>query len=149
MTKQEELFSLVKQAMRLHHDCCDRAMNSQQMHQGQFPIMVYIERHPECCLSDISTYFNISRASVSKSIDRLVNSGQVAKTPAVDDRRICRLRLTAAGQAGMDAGHRAFKRPIDSIFYGFAPEELAQIEAYLRRIIGNLQPASAANKEVL
>ena len=111
--------------------------------------MVYIERHPECCLSDISTYFNISRASVSKSIDRLVNSGQVAKTPAVDDRRICRLRLTAAGQAGMDAGHKAFKRTIDSIFCGFSPEELAQIEAYLRRIIGNLQPASAANKEVL
>ena len=109
--RYERIFRSVKKALRLHRSMVDRTLGP-AMYQGQVPIIVYIEKNPRCRLIDIANGLNISRAAVTKSIDRLVNNGMIEKIEEPDDHRVCRVALTNGGKKKIACGKTAFENTI-------------------------------------
>ena len=67
----------------------------------------FIGRHPGITVSDLLSILRITKQSLARVLNELIDRGYVAQTPGQDDRRQRLLRLTKAG-AGLE--HRLFAR---------------------------------------
>ncbi len=67
----------------------------------QFHVLRHIRRG-EGSVSGLAAAKQISRPSISKSVDLLVHKGLVTRTPNTSDRRYVQLALTDAGNALLD-----------------------------------------------
>jgi len=146
--RHRQVFELIKKATRLHRANVDATMPSRPLYQGQIPIVFFIGNHPGCRLTDISEGLKITRAATTKSVNRLVNSGMVAKKADPEDQRICRVAITPKGRRCIASGRKAFEGTIDKAFDGFSAADMEAFAGYLQRIVDNLQPANdPAGKE--
>ena len=102
--RHRQVFELIKKATRLHRANVDATMPSRPLYQGQIPIVFFIGNHPGCRLTDISEGLKITRAATTKSVNRLVNSGMVAKKADPEDQRICRVAITPKGRRCIASG---------------------------------------------
>jgi MarR family transcriptional regulator, organic hydroperoxide resistance regulator len=88
-------------------------------------------------LADVTT---IDRTTLTRALDRMAETGLVARRSDALDRRSVRLSLTAAGK---DAFRRVLPRVVEQnerALRGFSAAERAQLRAQLHRMVRNLDP---------
>jgi DNA-binding MarR family transcriptional regulator len=64
---------------------------------AQLKVLTLVGRTEAPSVSDIASFLGISTAAASKTVDRLVRAGFLARTAATDDRRTVELSLTRNG----------------------------------------------------
>ena len=69
----------------------------QNLSLHQFGALFHIHRSGGCAVSDISDDLGITTAAVSQMLERLVQSGLIARSEDPNDRRAKRIDLTEAG----------------------------------------------------
>lgn len=65
-------------------------------------VLFYVARHPGCGPTDSARFLAVANTTISSATDRLVKRGLIERHRPEADRRAVALRLTAAGQRGVD-----------------------------------------------
>jgi DNA-binding MarR family transcriptional regulator len=102
------------------------------IHQLQYIDAVHQLGEP--AITEIADKLNITKASVTNGINKLVALGFVSKTQSGEDRRVIHVSLTAAGERLVKAKVRALKEYGRILRASLNEEEARQFEAILTKL---------------
>jgi len=106
---QDDLLLLLSDSARLIGTYADRVARRHGMTKAQWVLLLKLSRHPGLSQKDLAELMEVEPITVGRLVDRLEARGLVVRDPDEQDRRIWRLRLTAAAEPLLQlmAGHRA------------------------------------------
>ena len=138
---------LIRRIWQLRRWNVDAMLGEQEkLYYGQFPILMYIIQHPGCKQKDIADEFVLSRASVTKSIQRMLKNELVTRTINQDDERQVQLYITERGEKLVSSWQDALVGVENKSFKGFSNEEIDKLNEFLRRMADNLETDYTRNK---
>ncbi len=103
------------------------------VHQLQY--IDAIHQLGEPTITEIAEKLNITKASVTNGINKLVALGFVTKTQSGEDRRVFHVSLTTAGERLVKAKYRALKEYGRFLRASLNEEEAWQFEAILTKLV--------------
>jgi DNA-binding MarR family transcriptional regulator len=77
---------------------------SMGLSMAQFSILMQLQHHGQCGISDISERFEISPAAASQHVEKLVQAGLLARLETPEDRRVREIQLTDKGRSLIEKG---------------------------------------------
>ncbi len=86
-------------------------------------------------ITQIAIRLNITKASVTAGINKLVQMRYVVKTQSSEDRRVFHTRLTEAGEQLIQAKLQALKAYGEFVSKSLSEEEARQFEAILTKLV--------------
>lgn len=86
-------------------------------------------------ISEIAHDLNITKASATAGINKLVSLGYAKKSQSTEDKRIFHVTLTEASQTFIRLNQQALEDYVDFISQLLSPEELKQFKATLEKLI--------------
>ena len=86
-------------------------------------------------VSDVASQLNITKASVTIGVNKLMELGYVVKTQSDEDKRVFHVALTETGQELVNVKHQALKAYMEFIDAALSEEETAQFEAILTKLV--------------
>jgi DNA-binding MarR family transcriptional regulator len=89
----------------------------------------------EPTITEIAARLNITKASVTAGVNKLVSLGYAVKTPSGMDRRALQVSLTAAGREMVAARGQALAEYGAFIDAALSDEEAGQLEAILAKLV--------------
>jgi DNA-binding MarR family transcriptional regulator len=84
-----------------------------------------------CTMGELAGSLHVTMGAATGLVDRLVQQGLVQREPDANDRRIVRVRLTAAGRRAHAAVVRGARRRLSAALEKLSPEQRGQIAAAL------------------
>jgi len=133
-------------AMRSMRDMT-RYVKSTALSMPQFSLLMRLYYGGGCEVHDIGRDFDVSSAAASQLVDRLVQSGLVARTENPEDRRVRQIELSAKGRALVDKGIEQRYRWVDELVSVLSSEERSVLLASLplliaaeKRLPGGVRP---------
>ncbi len=94
--------------------------------------------------SHLSDALIASRTNVTRLADELVNSGWVSRKPSTQDRRRVELSLTSSGRKLILRVLPVVWQRIEQQWTDFSPDEVAEFDRLLRKMLDSLQRLRAA-----
>ena len=95
----------------------------------QFLVMEYVHKHKEITMGDLASFMQVSMATTSGIVDRLVRDGYLKRLPDPKDRRVIQVRLSTKGDGLLS---RILKRRKDMICQTFGRISEDDRAEYLR-----------------
>jgi DNA-binding MarR family transcriptional regulator len=89
----------------------------------------------EPTITEIAERLNITKASVTSSVQKLAQMGYVTKTQSAHDRRVFHVRLTAASEALVAAKMQAVHAYGEFVRSALTPDEASQLEALITKLV--------------
>ncbi|MCX7748031.1 MAG: MarR family transcriptional regulator [Clostridia bacterium] len=89
----------------------------------------------EPTITEIANKLNITKASVTAGINKLVNLGYVVKTQSGEDRRVFHVSLTEAGEQLIKAKFKVIKEYSEFILASLSEEETNQFKDILTKLV--------------
>lgn len=86
-------------------------------------------------ISEIANRLNITKASVTAGVNKLVEMGYIVKTQSDEDKRVFHVSLTEAGRELVSAKYQALKAYGEFIGAALSEEEARQFEAILTKLV--------------
>jgi len=108
---------------------------------SQFQYIDAIHALGEPTITDIAVRLNITRASVTTGINKLVRMGYVLKTQSLADKRVFHVSLTDAGEQLISAKYQALKEYGEFLGSALSEAEARQFERTLTKIVKLFKPA--------
>ena len=102
---------------------------------SQFQYIDAIYELGEPAITEIAHRLNITKASVTTGIHKLVNMGYVIKTQSNTDKRVFHVSLTEASEQLIKAKYRALKEYGEFISAALSEEEARQFEETLTKLV--------------
>jgi len=102
---------------------------------NQFHYIDAIHELGEPTITELANKLNITKASVTAGIYKLVNVGYVIKTQSSQDRRVYRVCLAQAGKQLIEAKYQALKEYGEFIRAALNDEEARQLEGILAKLV--------------
>jgi DNA-binding MarR family transcriptional regulator len=109
---------------------------------NQFHYIDAIYEHGEPTITEIAARLNITKASVTTGINKLVNLGYVTKSQSGDDRRVFHVSLTPAGGQLIKAKYQALKEYGEFIRAALSEDEAKAFEETLAKLVYKIKQAS-------
>lgn len=104
----------------------------------QWRILAVLQDRAGCTMSELAGITTVDRTTLTRSVDRMVETGLVARRGDAQDRRSVRLWLTAAGKATFRQVLPLVIEQNERALQSFAASELTQFRAQLHRMVRNL-----------
>jgi DNA-binding MarR family transcriptional regulator len=95
----------------------------------------------EPTITEVAAHLNITKASVTAGVNKLVSLGYAVKTPSSIDRRAVRVSLTAAGRQMVAARDQTLQEYSQFIDSALSDEEARQLEAILAKLVNRFKQA--------
>lgn len=141
----EDRTDLIRQMMGASHVFCTTvnallerslaAASDGEVVLSQVRLMLLISRPDRCYkVTDVAEFLGVTNAAASRSIDRLVQRGLVARTVSESDRRAVELSLTREGAALLDRFEEARYQELWRALGEFPEEELLTAVSLLDRL---------------
>lgn len=132
---------LLAQVSRLHRHRARELLHTLGLHRGQPPVLIALHEQDGLTHSELAEHLGITRATITKMIQRMERSGFLKREPDANDRRVSRVYLTRAGHS-VYADLESFQQQMDTeSFRGFSEEEREVLHGFLLRIRENLAQA--------
>ena len=110
------------------------------MAQTAIDILLFLHNNPGCDTArDICTYRQLKPALVSLYVENLVQSGHLRRESVPEDRRKCRLLLTAQALPVVEKGLALQAAFTAQMFAGLSKEDLASGQRCLAAVTQNIQ----------
>lgn len=93
----------------------------------------------EPSVTELSDALAITKASVTVGVNKLVKQGYVVKVQSYKDKRVFRVRLTAAGEALAKAKLQTFKNYVAVIRAALTENEVEQFEAIIAKLVNHFR----------
>jgi len=140
-TEPQALDRLLGQICRLHHARAHTLLEALGLYRGQPPLLWALVADPGLAHSELAARLHVTPATISKMVSRMEKLGILETRDDLEDQRISRVYLTAAGLALHEEASRVAERLGAEVFVDFSDGELLQLEAFLRRMLANLMAA--------
>ncbi|HSN76584.1 MAG TPA: MarR family transcriptional regulator [Anaerolineae bacterium] len=101
----------------------------------QFQYIDAIHELGEPSITELAARLNITKASVTAGVNKLISMGYVNKTQSSADRRVYHASLTAAGQHLVAAKYQALREYGDFIDAALSEEEARQFQDILAKLV--------------
>ena len=118
------------------------------IYYGQLHLLEYITSHPECSQKDIADRFALSKATVTKSVKRMIKNGIITRVVNPEDERKFMLKATEKGLELSKTFISVFENVDKLTFKDFSEEEIEQFGRYMDRIMENLETDYSRNKSL-
>lgn len=102
-----------------------------------FGVLLLISRDGQSTQRELIRETGSDKAGMARTIERLAARGLVRQTVSLTDRRVVELTLSDDGKKILAEATKLASQNMASLFDGFAPEEVATLEAMLVRFITN------------
>jgi DNA-binding MarR family transcriptional regulator len=113
-----------------------------------YDVLVQLEEAPggRLRMHDLAAAVLLSRAGLTRLVDRMAGAGLVRRAACEEDRRGTYVELTREGREALAAAAPVHLEGIERHFTGhLTPEETAALRTALGRIADRLEPATAAS----
>ena len=130
-------------AARVHRIVAGNLLRGTGLYTGQELLMMQLWERGEQRQADLIKTLGLDPSTVTKMLQRLEQSGFVARKPAADDRRAVVVSATRAGQALRGQVMQAWRDLELATTAGLTEEEHQQAMHLLARIEENLAASSA------
>lgn len=98
-------------------------------------------------ISELAGLVGLDLSTVSRQVSALEGSGHLRRTPDPDDRRACRIGITAAGVAAVERVQQEVRERLGEALAHWSPADLAAATALLGRLAADLHPDAAPAPE--
>jgi MarR family transcriptional regulator, multiple antibiotic resistance protein MarR len=105
---------------------------------AQWPILRAVADGGTPIAADLCRKLNYDTGSMTRMLKRLEEKGVIVREPAEEDRRIVRLRMTAAGRRLYPKLRDATIRVLNNMVAGFSATDVRQAHEHLVRMFTNL-----------
>ncbi len=95
-------------------------------------------------IKELATRTKLQKSTLTSMLDRLETGGLIIRNPSQKDRRVILIHLAREHEIIRDLFYELSTEMITLFYQGFSPEESADFELKLKRIIRNL---SSINEE--
>lgn len=109
---------------------------------AQFSVLFFLRRHDNSSVTDVATYFNISKPNMTPILDALIKKGYLQRNRDEKDRRIIRLSLTPSGRAFYDDLKEANISLVEEMFADYSEEELEEIIIHASKLLNSIKHVS-------
>ena len=141
-TEAESLDRLFSQICRLKHARVHTLYEALGLYRGQPRVLHALWDQEGLTHTELSRKLRVQPATITKMIQRMEKAGFVERRHDLDDQRVSRVYLTAAGRAIREDVQQAWRRLEEEAFAGFAKEERLLLRGFFLRIRDNLVQAS-------
>lgn len=104
----------------------------------QYPIMEYLMEHDGCSQIELSKYFHVSAAAITKSIDRLVKAKFVIRKADLDNKRANLIYLTSFGRDTFNKASYHFGRIDELMLNRLNENDLCKLIEYFDLMLEGL-----------
>jgi len=116
--------------------------------RAQWRVLVVLGREPGLKQVALADRLDIEPITLSRIVDRLEQSGLVARKPDPADRRAWRLELTAEAAPLRAQLIELANEMASEAFEGLAPDEIAKLRAQLASVRGRISEQEEARRAV-
>jgi len=116
--------------------------------RAQWRVLVVLGREPGLKQVALADRLDIEPITLSRIVDRLEQSGLVARKPDPADRRAWRLELTAEAAPLRAQLIELANEMASEAFEGLAPDEIARLRAQLASVRGRISEQEEARRAV-
>jgi len=102
---------------------------------SQYQYIDAIHTLGEPTITEIAAGLNITKASVTTGINKLINLGYVIKTQSSQDKRVFHVRLTETGGQLIKAKYQSLKEYGEFVTAALSEDEVRQFEKTLTKIV--------------
>ncbi len=102
---------------------------------NQFQYIDAIYEIGEPTITEVANKLNITKASTTTGLKKLVNMGYVIKTQSSADKRVYHVTLTEVGEQLITAKYQAFREYGEFVLRALNKSEVAQFKLILTKII--------------
>ena len=134
------ILSYVQHYKKYHAARFEAASVQYGLNQLEIDILLFLHNNPGCDTArDICTYRQLKPALVSLYVENLVQSGHLRRESVPEDRRKCRLLLTAQALPVVEKGLALQAAFTAQMFAGLSKEDLASGQRCLAAVTQNIQ----------
>lgn len=138
-TKGGFLISRIKQKGTRIFDRMLTASGIDAFNGAQGRILYVLWQNDGITISDLSSQTSLANTTLTSMLDRMEVTGLVIRKPDPTDRRSRLIALTEKAKSLRDDYTRISQQMNDIYYTGFSGEEIYQFEAYLQRVLNNLE----------
>jgi MarR family transcriptional regulator for hemolysin len=137
---REDIGHLISQAGRLLHRQLDGRLKEMGIAQSAYMVLRAVEDEESPSTVDaIAAGLTLDRSSVSRTVSRMLADGWLEERRGPDDSAGRILETSSKAKVIMPAVVASGHWTIEEGLNGFTNEEIEQLKAYLRRLVGNLE----------
>lgn len=138
-TKGGYLISRIKQAGTRIFDRMLAASGIDAFNGAQGRILYVLWQHEDISISSLSAKTSLANTTLTSMLDRMENSGLIVRKPDPADRRSRLIALTDKAKALQHDYELVSQQMNERYYIGFNESEIRQFEAYLQRVLENLE----------
>ena len=138
-TKGGYLISRIKQAGTRIFDRMLAASGIDAFNGAQGRILYVLWQHEDISISSLSAKTSLANTTLTSMLDRMENSGLIVRKPDPADRRSRLIALTDRAKALQHDYELVSQQMNERYYIGFTESEILQFEAYLQRVLANLE----------
>ena len=124
---------------RLAHK--QRLLGLDQINPAQGRILFVLWQQDDLPITELARRTSLGKSTLTSMLDRLERAGYVRRVPSTDDRRVISVRRTMKDESFRRAFLELSVEMSEEWYHGFSRRDRAQFEAYLQRILANLEQA--------
>ena len=106
---------------------------------GQLPILEMVLTQPDCTQKEIADRFEISPASVTKTLKVFEKKGLVERIQSEKDCRCLKLKITPKGIKALEIQKKLFQKTDEIIFEGIEETEKQFLYDIFEKMLANLE----------
>lgn len=138
-TKGGYLISRIKQAGTRIFDRMLAASGIDAFNGAQGRILYVLWQNEDISISNLSAKTSLANTTLTSMLDRMESSGLIIRKPDPADRRSRLIALTDKARALRQEYEQVSERMNERYYIGFSDSEICQFEAYLQRVLANLE----------
>ena len=137
------IFSIIRLSNR--HKCILRnKLYAEKV--GAFPaqhrLLIELSLNPKLTQKELAEKMQVSSATITVCVKKLVNSGLIEKKNQINDNRYNEITITPKGKRIIEKSAQIFEGVTNRMFEGFTEEEISNLENYVKRINDNFDKMS-------
>ncbi len=138
-TKGGFLISRIKQVGTRIFDRMLLASGIDSFNGAQGRILYVLWQNDDISISSLSAQTSLANTTLTAMLDRMENSGLIVRRFDPNDRRNRLIARTEKAKALQDDYDMISQKMNELYYIGFSEAEIVQFEAYLQRILNNLE----------
>ena len=138
-TKGGFLISRIKQTGTRIFDRMLADSGIDEFNGAQGRILYVLWQNDEISISSLSAQTSLANTTLTAMLDRMENSGLIVRKADPADRRNRLIVLTEKARSLKDDYIRISREMNELYYQGFTEKEIIQFEAYLQRVLDNLE----------
>ncbi len=111
-----------------------KELDSSHLTMHQVFIMKVMKKHPQTNLTTLCNHLNLSKSSLSLTLNKLVDEGYVQRIENQEDRRNIYFTLSDLGESMFEEMREKSRKLFSKLIDGLAPEEFQEIEEQLSKL---------------